>query len=186
MSTQLWSTHVTNLACWRGPAASRRWLSLFVGVTLISSGVSVAVRVNGRPQDLVLDRADLHTSAVETCRLRLQAFAGEGKLDRDAELIARVRGVAARIIAQAILLGSPNGERFGRYASSDASLANAAKAYARVPPALLNLASQNTHAAFVETSVLRDQPDHVACMAMTIAALGCLRPCRQVVANQGH
>jgi len=114
MSTLLWSTHVTNLACWRGPAASRRWLSLFVGVTLISSGVSAAVRVNGRPQDLVLDRADLHTSAVETCRLRLQALAGEGKLDRDAELIARVRGVAARVIAQAILLGSPNGERFGR------------------------------------------------------------------------
>ncbi len=104
MSTLLWSAPVTKIACWCGPAASRRWLPLLFGITLFSSGVPADVPVNGRPQGLAFDRADLHAFAAETYRLRLQALAEEGKLDRDADLTARVRGVAARIVAQAILL----------------------------------------------------------------------------------
>lgn len=68
------------------------------------TAVRADVPINGRHQNLAFTGARVRAMAAAGYAERVDAFRREGRLDRDAKLLARVRRVAGRLIAQAIVL----------------------------------------------------------------------------------
>jgi predicted Zn-dependent protease len=84
---------------WRGLQ-----LLLFVVLLLEESVVSADVPLNGRKQDLAFTREQVQAIAAAAYDRNLKELARHGGLDRDAALSRRVRRIAGRVIAQAILV----------------------------------------------------------------------------------
>jgi predicted Zn-dependent protease len=85
---------------WR--RALRPLLSVFL---IIESGLAAAnVPVNGRPQDLAFSGDEVQTMAASAYHQSLRELMRHGVLDRNPQLLARVRRIAQPIIAQAVLL----------------------------------------------------------------------------------
>jgi len=111
LSTQLRPTPDTpkNRKVFRGfPRKSPTWqwlqLLLFVALLLEESVVSADVPINGRKQDMSFAREQVQAIAAAAYDRKLKGFARQGKLDRDAVLVQRVRRIAGRVIAQAIVV----------------------------------------------------------------------------------
>lgn len=81
-----------------------RRLLLCLGMLIFAREVSADVPLNGRRQDLAFDTNQVHAVAAEAYRVRLQALAAQRKLDNDAAQVARIRNIAARVVAQAVSL----------------------------------------------------------------------------------
>lgn len=62
------------------------------------------VPINGRHQDLDFTSAQVRAMAAAGYAERVDAFRRQGRLDRDPQLRARLRRIAARLIAQAVVL----------------------------------------------------------------------------------
>jgi predicted Zn-dependent protease len=89
--------------------AFRRWqstLRVLLLVYLIIEPVLAAanVPVNGRPQDLAFNSDDVQAMAANAYYQSLHELARHDVLDRNPQLLARVRRIAQPLIAQAILL----------------------------------------------------------------------------------
>jgi len=89
-----------------GPSRRQRgWGVLLVLLLLLEEGVAAAVvPLNGRSQHMVFTSAQVQAIAAAAYDKRLKELARQGKLDRDPALVERVRRIAGRIIAQAIVL----------------------------------------------------------------------------------
>jgi predicted Zn-dependent protease len=90
------------------PKARSSWrrlpLLLFVVLLLEESVVLADVPINGRKQDMSFAREQVQAIAATAYDRKLRDFARQGKLDRDAALAKRVRRIAGRVIAQAIIV----------------------------------------------------------------------------------
>jgi len=87
----------------------RRWrlalCSLLTVWLVVEAGLVAAnVPVNGRPQDLAFSSDEVQTMAAGAYHQSLRELMRHGALDRNPQLLARVRRIAQPIIAQAILL----------------------------------------------------------------------------------
>jgi predicted Zn-dependent protease len=92
----------TSAGFWRW---QRALCSLLFACLIIESGLVAAnVPVNGRPQDLAFDSDDVQAMAASAYYQSLRELTRHGALDRNPQLLARVRRIAQPIIAQAILL----------------------------------------------------------------------------------
>jgi len=79
-------------------------LLLFVVLLLEESIVSADVPINGRKQEMSFAREQVQAIAAAAYDRKVKALARQGKLDRDTALLRRVRRIAGRVIAQAILV----------------------------------------------------------------------------------
>jgi predicted Zn-dependent protease len=87
----------------------RRWRRAFHSLLsvclIIESGLAAAnVPVNGRPQDLAFSSDEVQTMAASAYHQSLRELTRHAALDRNPQLLARVRRIAQPIIAQALLL----------------------------------------------------------------------------------
>jgi predicted Zn-dependent protease len=79
-------------------------LLLFFCALFFAHNASADVPLNSRKQELAFSSEELHAVAARAYHLRLEALAGQGKLDNDSATVERLRRIAGRVIAQAILL----------------------------------------------------------------------------------
>jgi predicted Zn-dependent protease len=77
---------------------------LFVILLFEEAFVSADVPINGRKQNMVFPREEVHAIAAAAYDRTLKDFIRQGKLDRDKRLFQRVQHIAGRVIAQAIVL----------------------------------------------------------------------------------
>ena len=86
--------------------SARCGLQLLLCVVLLfeESVVSADVPINGRHQDMAFAREQVQSIAAAAYHRKLALLARQGKLDQDAPLLQRVRRIAGRVIAQAIIL----------------------------------------------------------------------------------
>lgn len=82
----------------------RRGWALVLTLLLLQEATATNVPVNGRPQRMVFASAPVHAIAAAAYDNQLSALAGRNLLDRDPVLLKRVRRIAGRIIAQAVVL----------------------------------------------------------------------------------
>ncbi len=89
-----------------GLRSTRCWLQmlLFVVLLLEELVVSADVPINGRKQDMAFGREQVQAIAAAAYDHKLRDLARQGKLDQNAVLLQRVRRIAGRVIAQAILV----------------------------------------------------------------------------------